>query len=182
MLAGGERIWFCMGTMQIRQSSFTGDRPPCPQSPAHRVHGHGCYDRFANCNDHQRQGIPRFLCTRCGRTISVLPDQMLPYRAASVKLVQEHFDAGADQTAPPAVTEKEKGCLVRAWLSFSKHVTVLGAVLGQMIKPVKPNATELWKQLKQQGNLEVILLRLAHPFNTSLLRDYRCLQPWPGTT
>jgi hypothetical protein len=168
--------------MQIRQSSFVGDRPPCPLNATHPVHCHGCYNRFANPNDHKLAAILRFLCALCGHTISVLPDDMLPYRSVPVKLVQKAFDARANDSGPPAVTEKEKGCLVRAWHSFSQHVTVLGAVLGQMIKPVKPNATELWKQLKQQGNLEVILLRLAHPFNTSLLRDYRCLQPWPGTT
>ena len=112
--------------------------------------------------------------------MSVLPDQMLPYRAVSAKLVQENFNARANDTAPPSVTEKEKGCLVRAWHSFSKHVSVLKTVLGQMIQAVRPNAADLWKQLRQQGNLEVILLGLARPFNTSLLGNYRCLFPWTG--
>jgi len=48
-------------------------------------------------------------------------------------------------------------------------------VLGQMIRVVKPNAASLWKQLRQQGNLPAILLRLARPFDTSLLKDYKCL-------
>jgi hypothetical protein len=165
--------------MQVRKSSFTGDRPPCPVDPNHPIHCHGSYDRFANCNDQERQDIARFLCPPCARTISVLPDERLPYRPPSVIQVEQYFDAQAQSAAPASATEKEKGCLERAWHSFEQRVTVLIAVLGQIIKPVKPNAAKLWKQLRSQSNLRGILLRLARPFNTSLLRDYRCLQPWP---
>jgi hypothetical protein len=47
-----------------------------------------------------------------------------------------------------------------------------------MIRPVKPTAAQLWKQLRRKSNLAVILLELAKPFNTSLLHDYLCLAPW----
>jgi hypothetical protein len=165
--------------MQVRQSSFSGDYPPCPIDSRHPVHHHGDYERYANCNDHQREEILRFLCVPCGHTISVLPDHRLPYRLISVPQLQQDFDARANDTAPPPATETEKGCLVRAWRSFIGRVTVLTAVLGQIIRIVKPNAASLWKQLRRQGNLQAILLRLARPFNTSLLKDYKCLQPWP---
>ena len=164
--------------MQVRQSSFSGNRPPCPIHPRHPVHRHGDYERYANCNDQQRELILRFLCVFCGRTISVLPDHRLPYRPLSVPQVQQDFDARVKRTSAPPATENEKGCLARAWRSFVGRVNVLTAVLGQMIRVVKPNAASLWKQLRQQGNLPAILLRLARPFNTSLLKDYKCLQPW----
>ncbi len=165
--------------MQVRQSSFSGHCPPCPIDPRHPVHRHGDYERYANCNDHQREAILRFLCVLCGRTISVLPDYRLPYRAISVPQVQQDFDARANRRVPPPATEKEKGCLARAWRSFLGRVNVLTAVLGQMIRVVKPNAVSLWKQLRQQGNLQAILLRLARSFNTSVFKDYKCLRPWP---
>lgn len=170
--------------MQIRLSSFTGDRPPCPIDPNHDVDRHGTYERYANCNDQQQEVIQRFLCRPCGHTISVLPDQRLPYRAMAATLLQEHFDAQANpgQAKEPATTTNEKGCLKRAWARFQQRLAPLSATLGQMIRPVKPTAAQLWNQLRRQSNLPMILLRLAHPFNTSLLHDYLCLRSWTSPT
>ena len=166
--------------MQIRASSLRGDRPPCPLNPTHKVHVHGPYDRYANCDDQQKEDIPRFLCVPCGRTISVLPDHFLPYRAVAVPLVEKHFDAQANpgQSPEPPATQKEKGCLKRAWARFKQRVSSLTARLGQMIRPVKPTAAQLWNQLRCKSNLAAILLQLARPFNSSLLGDYLCLRPW----
>ena len=166
--------------MQIRASSLRGDRPPCPLNPNHKVHVHGPYDRYAHCDDQQKEDIPRFLCVPCGRTISVLPDHFLPYRAAAVPLVEKHFDAQAhaSQAEEPLATEKEKGCLKRAWARFKQRVAPMSATLGQMIRPVKPTAAQLWNRLRRKSNLPAILLQLARPFNLSLLGDYLGLQPW----
>jgi hypothetical protein len=46
-----------------------------------------------------------------------------------------------------------------------------------MIRPIKPSVSECWRELRQLDNLEGILLLLATKFKTSLLADYRCLQP-----
>ena len=166
--------------MQIRASSLKGDRPACPLNPDHKVHVHGPYDRFANCDDEEKEDIPRFLCVPCGRPLSVRPDHFLPYRAVGVPLVEQHFDAQSNpgQAPEPPATQKEKGCLKRAWTRFKQRVDPLSATLGQMIRPVKPTAAQLWKQLRRKSNLAVILLELAKPFNTSLLHDYRCLAAW----
>jgi len=72
--------------------------------------------------------------------------------------------------------------LKRAWTRFKQRVSSLTARLGQMIRPVKPTATQLWNQLRRQSNLPAILLQLAKPFNTSLLADYLCLRPWSART
>ena len=166
--------------MQMRISSFTGERPPCPVDPHHPVDYHGTYERYANCNDRQTEAIDRFLCRPCGRTMSVLPDHFLPYRAVPVPLVQRHFDAQANprQAEEPTTTETEKGCLKRAWARFQQRVAPLKAKLGQIVSAVKPNAAQLWNQLRRKSNLSQILLQLAKPFNTSLLHDYLCLVPW----
>ena len=170
--------------MQIRASSFKADRPACPVDPHHKVHFHGTYDRYADCEGEQKENIDRFLCLPCGHTISVLPDRFLPYRPVPVPLVQTHFDAQANlkQATEPPATEKEKGCLKRAWARFKQRVAPLSATLGQMIRPVKPTAAQLWNQLRRQSNLPIILLQLASPFNTSLLADYLCLRPWTSST
>jgi len=168
--------------MQKRKSELKRDRPICPIESSHAIHGHGSYARHGDCDgDAKDLNIPRYLCAPCGHTISVLPDDVLPYRAVRTDQVEKHFQARVDETPPPPATEKEKGCLKRAWRSFEQHVTKLTAVLGQIIARVKPNhGADLWKQLRQLGNLEVILSFLADPFKTSLLRDYLCLQPWPA--
>jgi hypothetical protein len=170
--------------MQIRISCFKGDRPSCPIDPRHQVDRHGIYRRCANCDDNEKEAIDRFLCRPCGRTISVLPDHFLPYRAVSVPLVQKHFDVQANpgQVQEPPATEKEKGCLKRAWARFTQRVAPLQAKLGQMIRSVKPSAVQLWNQLRRKSNLSSILLQLAQPFNTSLLGDYLCLAPWSRST
>jgi hypothetical protein len=166
--------------MQIRQSHLVGDRPLCSVDPNHKIHHHGHYKRNGNCNDKEPLVviILRYLCVMCRRTLSVLRDNLLPYRAVPVPLVKKHFDAQAKGTPPPASTEKEKGCLKRAWARFNGRVEALVTVLGQMISAVKPNASTLWKQLRRWGNLPKILLHLAEPFKTSLLGDYLCLKPW----
>ena len=170
--------------MQARASSVTGDRPPCSVNPNHKVHVHGSYERYANCDNQEKEDIPVFLCVPCGRTISVLPDHLLPYRAVAVSLVEKHFDAQANpgEAKEPAATEKEKGCLKRAWARFKQRVAPLSATLGQMIRPVKPTTAQLWNQLRRKGNPAAILLKLAQPFNTSLFHDYLCLRPWSSSS
>lgn len=165
--------------MQIRKSSMKGDRPLCPIDAGHKVYYHCWYDRYADCDTKSLKVIIlRYLCVRCQRTISVLPDDLLPYRAVPVKLVEKYFDAQANGTPEPPATENEKGCLKRAWARFNRRVEPLIAVLGQIIEKVKPNTTALWQQLRRESNLERILYRLAEPFKTSLLGDYLCLKAW----
>ena len=166
--------------MQLRPFHLIGDRPPCSVDPNHKIYCHGCYHRHGDCDDKDPLivTILRFLCVVCRRTLSVLKDDLLPYRAVPVPLVKKHFDAQANGKAPPVATEKEKGCLKRAWARFNGRVDALVTVLGQMILGVKPSAITLWKQLRRWGNLSKILLQLAEPFKTSLLGDYLCLKPW----
>ena len=140
--------------MQIRKSSFTGDRPPCQLNPKHPVHRHDCYVRYGDCDDKNPLLVTifRFLCVGCGHTMSVLSDHLLPYRAVPVPRVEKHFDALANGSPPPVATEKETGCLKRAWTRFNGRVEALLAVLGQLIQAVKPGASALWNQLRQWGN------------------------------
>jgi len=153
--------------MQLREGSFDGPRPTCPEHPKQRVHRHGFYVRFENCDSQRRLRIERFVCPRCGRTLSVLPKNRLPYVAVNTTLVESEFDARASGTDPPSTSEKERGCLRRAFERFAGRVAPLCALLGQMIGPIKPSVGECWRGLRQLDNLEGILLLLGTKFKTS---------------
>ena len=163
--------------MQLREGSFQGSRPTCPRDPDQRVHRHGFYERFEECDSQRRSRIERFVCPRCGRTLSVLPKNQLPYIAVNTTIMESDFDARASGSDPPPCSEKERGCLGRAFERFAGRVAPLCALLGQMIRGIKPSVSECWRALRQLDNLEGILLLLGTKFNTSLLAGYRCRQP-----
>ena len=163
--------------MQVRQSSVRGDRPECPVDPTHRVHSNGSYKRYAKADGAEKEKIARWVCTAGCGTISVLPDAMLPYRPVAAGLVTKWFDAIFMGRAPPVVTENEKGCMKRALTRFLQRIPSLTEVLGQITKELSPTGTQLWAQLRKLGKLRDILRFLAESFKTSLLGNYRCLQP-----
>ena len=164
--------------MQLRQSSVRGGRPECPIDPAHKVHSHGDYERYAKAGGDEKEKVPRWFCTAGCGTISVLPDTLLPYRPVGTDLLEKWFDAECMGRGPPEVTENERGCLKRALARFLQRIPSLSEVLGQMIKVFSPTATQLWVRLRKLGKLTEILRLLAEDFKTSLLGHYRCLQPW----
>ncbi len=164
--------------MQVRRSSIRGDRPECPVNPSHRVHVLATYKRYSKADGIGKETVPRWRCTAGCGTISVLPDERLPYRPVGVDLLEEWFDAEfMEGRAPPQVTENEKGCLKRALTRFLQRIPSLTEVLGQMIPVLSPTVTQLWVQLRKLGELRDILRFLAEKFKTSLLGDYECLQP-----
>ena len=121
------------------------------------------------------------MCTVCGGTISVLPDEMLPYRFVGTELLEGWLDAVYHGRDPPSSREVERGCLERAQRRFLQHIPSLTASLGQMVETINPTVQQLWTQLRKLGRLAEILRFLAEKFKTSLLGHYRCLQPWLAT-
>ena len=171
--------------MQKRESQIPQDhpRPRCPVAPSHKVHAHGHYRRLANyllAVVAKYLMVPRWLCVTCGRTISVLPDKVLPFRQVSVRDLEKYFDAQAKEAAPAAAGELKKGCLKRAWHRFSLRLTALTAGLGQLMQRGDlADAKHFWRGLRRWGNLQEILRLLSADFQTSLLLDYQCIRPWP---
>ncbi len=172
----GMVLWLTV-RMQVRRSSIRGDRPECPVDPSHRVHYHTYYERYSKPDGTEKERVDRWLCTAGCCTISVLPDTRLPYIPVGVDLLERWFNAQLQGRAPPQVSENERGCLKRAQSRFLQHIPSLSKVLGQMVKDLSPTATQLWVQLRKLGKLTDILRFLAEKFKTSLLGDYRCLQP-----
>jgi hypothetical protein len=162
--------------MQLRQSQLKGDRPVCPTDPTHIVHGNGGYQRFKDPDGNELIHVPCWNCTGCSYSFSVLPDDVVPYRAISTDQLESELESEYYGKDPPQRTENEKGCLNRAVQSFINNIPFLTKILGQTVKTTRPSAAELWKELRRLGDLTKILLYLAEHFKTSLLKNYRCLK------
>jgi hypothetical protein len=145
------------------------------------VQGHGWYYRYLVCGkEGTRFEVHRFLCPKCGHTISVLPVARLSYRPLEVVRLQTHFDGQAKVSCgldPPPGTI-ETGCLQRAWKRFLTRVDRLKVAFGQMLPAELKDAAQLWKELRRTlGSAEDILRFLARNCNCSLLGNYACLRP-----
>ena len=143
------------------------------------LHRHGSYERYRHPHGNDKIKIRRFLCKFTGRTISILPDDVLPYRPLPVPVLEAGFDQGSEErrepSHPSAVVE---GCLRRAWQRFAstsrRHS--LTAFFGQRLA-LTDNAPDLWQALRKAvGSLKAMLEELAYD-GRSLLGDYRCLRP-----
>lgn len=180
---GVGRIFWIVAGMQIRQSTCSSSSPQCPfdhEDHARCLDRHGYYERYADSCGDQKVRIQRFYCRLVGKTLSILPDHMLPYRALPVPSVEEHFDqqCGDDRAKrqPSAQSEVEVGCLQRAWHRFTSpsRRQSLTEFFGQRLV-LTNTAAELWSAMRHSaGELTGILVELARE-GRSLLRDYRCL-------
>jgi len=170
--------------IQIRDNSFKGDRPECPKGCRRRLHRHGGYWRYKGVDESKRHPIQRFCCPLCRRTVSVLPECFLPYRSVPVDRLQGHFDvkAGIGSGPGPPPSEKEAGCLKRAWSRFAARSVPLRQLCGQLLPASMPSIEHLWMEMRRaMGSLKEILQWLARTRNTSLLGDFACLKPDPDS-
>jgi len=124
--------------------------------------------------------VQRFLCVRCGHTVSVLPGTRLTYRPLEVGRLQGFFDTQAGISCgldpPPGLVEA--GCLQRAWNRLLARVLVLEDAFGQILPSELHTAEQVWKELRRGMGLAEDMLRfLARHCKRSLLGDCACLRP-----
>ena len=146
------------------------------------MHRHGCYKRYQKPKGAEKFPVQRYLCERCGHTVSVLPAYRLPYRPLEVERLQGGFDAqaGVGTGLDPPPEAIEAGCLQRAWNRFLTRVTIFKDAFGQTLPSELHTARQLWKELRRGvGSAEDMLRFLARHCKRSLLGDYACLRPVP---
>jgi len=174
--------------MQVFECSLTGhERPAAPRECGQcegkcRLQCHGGYERYRDVDGEEKVKVSRYLCPRCGRTWSVIPAGMLPYRSIGAECLERHLDEqsamAGEGARPPPAPEIERGCIRRASERLSERTNFLCGLLGQQM-PLLENK-ELgcfWRALRKLGPLEDMLVRLAREFKTSLLGCYRSLRP-----
>jgi hypothetical protein len=167
--------------MQVRQSLFRKEEG-CPQPGCTGLlHHHGSYSRYASPEGEEQFAVPRYCCTRCGLTTSVLPEERLPYRSLTTTEVEEEFDRRSQElpAAAPPRSEKKGGCFDRAWTAWQRNSRRLVELVGLGLdRSALDGASQAWRALREGGSsLPGILAELWLRFKTSLLRDYRCLKP-----
>ncbi len=163
----------------------------CPRGCPGMVHRHGTYERFADPagakdqGEEEEESIQRYLCYFCGLTFSVLPPHRLPYRPIRAERLEAEFDKRAGiqtKSLDPPPRALEADGLQRAWSALTKRVTTLKDAFGQLMsKPVSDGAS-FWANLRQSfDSVSKMLCFLSEHHRISLLGNYRCLRPSPGS-
>ena len=178
-------------SMQIFESSLNGAERPCPPTEClqcggcRKLHRHGTFSRLVGtaAKEAREVKIQRYLCPECGRTWSVIPQDMFPSRSIAIsrfqELVDESFGLASGDARPPPATVLEDGRIRRACKTLSERVPYLCGLLGQEM-PLEASAglCSFWRAMRELGSTQEILVRLARDFKTSLLRCYASLRAY----
>lgn len=119
--------------------------------------------------------VRRFLCLRCGISISCLPDFAQPYRVVNTQTVEKGFNE------EPTREVHHWGWLIAAyWKQLTAHlqrlVRTVGNAFGPCLVDVCPQ--DFWKLLlKDCGDLASATEQLVRKFRTCLFGTYQCHQP-----
>ncbi len=168
--------------MQIRESEFRRE-DGCRQPQCNgKLHRHGGYRRYAHPEGQERFEVPRYSCTRCGLTASVLHDSRLPYRPVTTEEVEAAFDrksrANSAIPLPSPLSEKRRGCLNRAWMAWNPNSRRIAELLRhQLPRSATKDPAQCWRCLRDVSHLSPMLAIIWERFQTSLLGDYQCLKP-----
>lgn len=173
--------------MQVYEVSLKAGERPCADRGCslcggrQRLHKHGTYRRYRGVEGAEVQHVQRYACPRCGRTWSVIPRGMMPYRSWEVErfeaLLDDRFGLTGGGARPPPATENENGCIRRAIQKLSKRIPLLRGFFGQTMPVLCGTDTGgFWRALRELGSTERILVGLARDFKSSLLGCYRSLQ------
>lgn len=180
--------------MQVHREALSGESRPCAPADCERcggcakLHRHGSYERHAGASGAAKARVERFLCERCGLTIGVIPEGMLPYRSVPVARLEAWLDRrhGVEAAAtagegarPPPACEVERGCLERSEKKLLPRIPTLRGLLGQRLPVLQDgDLGGFWRALRKLGRLMDILVELAARFKTSLLSSYRMAPDW----
>jgi hypothetical protein len=174
--------------MQVLEYSLKGAQRPCAPKDCARcggcqkLHRHGGYERYRGTKARAQVRVHRYLCPRCGKTWSVIPQDMLPYRPLEISrleaLMDERFGLAGGSARPPPATEIEVGCIRRTCKRVSERMAFLCGLLGQQMPLLAgKDIGWFWRSLRKLGPTEGTLARFIRDFKTSLLGCYRSLLP-----
>jgi hypothetical protein len=116
--------------------------------------------------------VRRFRCFSCGRTTSILPAFVQPYRLVQNECIENHFqNITAESTSPWA------NIVQGYWRRFSAWLPSLREILAGIASRDPPVSAvfEWWETLVRNfGNLEVMTQSLVSRFGITIFGRYRC--------
>jgi ribosomal protein S27AE len=175
-----QRVWLCRLTPELYQQTegHRQVRPErlCPHcGSAVGLQRHGTYGRWITTliGALLRLVVARFLCPRCRRTVSYLPDFALSYRTVHAESFQAYLEGDCQrrdvQTWQGLLRTYERR--LHAWAPTL--IRTVGAAFGR----APPLAAGVWPWLKGAcGDLRAATRQLVTVFQISLLNRYQCHQ------
>jgi hypothetical protein len=123
--------------------------------------------------------VRRFLCLRCGITVSCLPDFAQPYRLVSNSTIERFFN---DQTDPLDV-QRNHDRLLRYWRRFRQWAPDLRQLIGSAFGRAPPGekAGALWQRLMGAcKSFTACTRQLIEKFRLTCFGIYLCHRPRPA--
>jgi hypothetical protein len=166
----------------VEQEHHKQVKPPenCPNcSSAHSLDALAYYRRYVTwLASALLIWVRRFLCLRCGVSVSCLPSFAQPYRAINTSTIESGFNEQLQKRTVPHWDTS----LRSYWRRYEGHLPKLlqqvGNAFGRV--PLKPAGEDFWKQLLGHcGCLAEATEQLVHQFHTCLFGTYRCHQRRP---
>jgi hypothetical protein len=119
--------------------------------------------------------VRRFRCCKCGKTVSVLPSFVQPYRLVLNVTINEFFGGTLSANALSWLP-----LLKQYWNRFSDWLPWIDRVIGSVVSRSPPHldAVGWWQVMAETfGDLEKITAALVGRFGVTLFGRYRCHSP-----
>jgi len=154
--------------------------PPdeCPQCRALNALEALCYYSRNATNVERgvlRISVRRFRCRACGKTVSILPSFVQPYRLVLNVTISEFFGGTLSTRALSWLH-----LLKQYWNRFSEWLPKIDRIVRSVVAraPPHPDADGWWQVLVGTfGDLERITAALVGQFGVTLFGRYRCHSP-----
>jgi hypothetical protein len=120
--------------------------------------------------------VRRFRCCRCGKTVSVLPSFVQPYRLVLNITINDFFGGTLSTNALSWLQ-----LLKQYWNRFSDWLPRIDRIIRSVVSrsPPHSDATGWWKVMATTfGDLEKITATLVGQFGVTLFGRYRCHSPY----
>jgi len=119
--------------------------------------------------------VRRFRCCRCGKTVSVLPSFVQPYRLVLNVTINDFFGGTLSTNALSWLP-----LLKQYWNRFSNWLPRIDRVIRSVVSRSPPHldAVGWWQVMAETfGDLEKITAALVGRFGVTLFGRYRCHSP-----
>lgn len=143
---------------------------PCPK----RIYPHGSYSRYRHVEGDELIRVQRYICAiRCS-TFSIIPSDMLPYRAIQVPELDHQFERIADGL-PLEGSEITKNVFHRAFATYMKFFIIY---VSELNLSLDTDPKECWRQMHLNRHTYDWLHNFCMGNRHSLLREYQSHLPW----